>query len=96
MANIFAEEESIHLSFDMLPVARDWKNGQEYEIKIQARQSSIHENGVSFRILMADGHSVQQGDEAPHASGHGSSHGGGIMRKKKKKKNTSKGKPYNV
>ena len=99
----FFDEESLHLSFDTLPVAKEWEVGTEYEIKLLVRQTSMHESGASFAVIMAEGHEVTQQQEEPEEQsghdnpGHQSAHGG-VMRKKKKRKKggSSIGKPYNA
>ncbi len=43
------------ISTDQLPISKDWKIGEKYEIKMVVKQTSIDEHSVGFEILEIGG-----------------------------------------
>lgn len=43
----------VHISFDHLPEARDWKVGKKYHVKMVLKQVGMNEDGAEFEVVDA-------------------------------------------
>lgn len=54
----------LHIDFDDLPVAADWENGMQYEIRAIVKQVSSSEKSADFEIRQIGGADTAQDPKA--------------------------------
>lgn len=50
----YEERGTLYLPIKKLPEMKDWKPGEEYEISLKVKQTSLNENSAGFEVISAE------------------------------------------